>query len=143
MLELFRVATYRWLFVSNMAFFLAMQSQALVRGFLAFRLTGSEFALGGVSFAVAVPMLLVSPIGGVLADRVDRRRLILAAQGLVLVNESTVLTLYVTGRLEFWHLVGGSARDGLRHPADDARTPGDRRESGRARASLRARSRST
>jgi predicted MFS family arabinose efflux permease len=106
--ELLRVDAYRWLFVSNMAFFLAMNSQALVRGFLAFRLTGNEFALGGVSFAVAVPMLLVSPLGGVLADRVDRRRLIMAAQGLVLVSETTVLSLYATGNLQFWHLLGAA-----------------------------------
>src|SRR5688572_8401306 len=103
--DLFGVGAYRWLFISNMAFFLAMQSQALVRGFLAFRLTHSEFALGGVSFAVAVPMLLVSPLGGVLADRVDRRRLIMIAQAIVLVSESVVLALYVTDRLQFWHLV--------------------------------------
>jgi MFS family permease len=103
--DLFSVGAYRWLFISNMAFFLAMQSQALVRGFLAFRLTHSEFALGGVSFAVAVPMLLVSPLGGVLADRVDRRRLIMIAQAIVLVSESVVLALYVTDRLVFWHLV--------------------------------------
>ena len=108
MWELLRGGTYRWLFVSNMAFFLAMQSQALVRGFLAFRLTGSEFALGSVSFAVAVPMLLVSPLGGVLADRADRRRIIMAAQGLVLLSETTVLSLYVTGHLQFWHLLGAA-----------------------------------
>jgi MFS family permease len=106
--ELLRVGPYRWLVVSNLAFFLAMQSQALVRGFLAFRLTGSEFALGSVSFAVAVPMLVVAPLGGVLADRVDRRRLILAAQSLVLLSESTVLALYVTGHLQFWHLLGAA-----------------------------------
>jgi MFS family permease len=106
--ELLRIDAYRWLFASNMAFFLAMQSQALVRGFLAFEMTGNEFALGGVSFAVAVPMLLVSPIGGVLADRVDRRRLIAVAQGLVLTSESIVLTLYVTDRLAFWHLLASA-----------------------------------
>src|SRR5258705_13148955 len=105
---LLRVGAYRWLFTSNMAFFLAMQSQALVRGFLAFRLTKSEFALGGVSFAVAVPMLLVSPLGGVLADRVDRRRLIVAAQALVLISEATVLTLYALDRLVFWHLLASA-----------------------------------
>lgn len=103
--QLFRVVPYRWLLTSNVAFYLAMQSQALVRGFLAFQLTGSEFALGGVAFAVAAPMLLVSPIGGVLADRVDRRRVIMAAQVLVLVAESTVLALYVSGRLAYWHLI--------------------------------------
>jgi MFS family permease len=103
--QLFRVGPYRWLFTSNMAFYLAMQSQALVRGFLAYQLTDSEFALGGVSFAVAAPMLLVSPIGGVLADRIDRRRVIIAAQCLVLFSESIVLALYVTERLAFWHLL--------------------------------------
>ena len=103
--ELFRVGPYRWLFTSNMAFYLAMQSQSLVRGFLAYQLTHSEFALGGVSFAVAAPMLIVSPIGGVLADRIDRRRVIMAAQGLVLCSESIVLTLYVTEHLAFWHLI--------------------------------------
>jgi MFS family permease len=103
--ELFRIGPYRWLFASNLAFFLAMHSQAVVRGFLAFQLTSSEFALGAVSFAVATPMLLVSPIGGVLADRLDRRRVIMTAQALVLFSESTVLALYATDRLAFWHLV--------------------------------------
>jgi predicted MFS family arabinose efflux permease len=106
--EILQVRAYRWLLSSNVSFFLAMQSQALVRGFLAFQLTGSEFALGGVSLAVAVPMLLVSPIGGVLADRVDRRLVIAAAQGLVLVSESVTLILYATGRLQFWHLVAAA-----------------------------------
>jgi MFS family permease len=113
---LFRVTAYRWLFTSNVAFYLAMQSQALVRGFLAYKLTNSEFALGGVSFAVAAPMLLVSPIGGVLADRFDRRALIMAAQGLVLVSESTVLALYVTERLAFWHLVAAAFAMGCVFP---------------------------
>src|SRR5258705_587680 len=90
---LLRVGAYRWLFTSNVAFYLAMQSQALVRGFLAFQLTGSEFALGSVSFAVAAPMLLVSPIGGVLADPLDRRRLIMAAHGILLIIELTSLHL--------------------------------------------------
>ena len=114
--ELFRVGSYRWLFMSNTAFYLAMQSQALVRGFLAFQLTGSEFALGGVSFAVAAPMLIISPIGGVLADRVDRRRLILAAQSLVLFSESAVVMLYVTGHLAFWHLLAAALVNGSVFP---------------------------
>jgi len=105
---LLSVSAYRWLLTSNVAFFLAMQSQSLVRGFLAFKLTGSEFALGGVSFAVAAPMLLVSPLGGVLADRFDRRHLIMAAQSLVLASESTVFALYLSGRLAFWHLLAAA-----------------------------------
>ncbi len=69
---------YRWLYASNFAFFLAMSGQSIVRAWLAFELTGSELALGLVSFTVAVPMLLIAPIGGAMSDRLERRNLIAA-----------------------------------------------------------------
>jgi MFS family permease len=96
---------YRWLFTSNMAFFLAMSGQGIVRAWIAFELTGSELALGIVSFTVAVPMLLIAPIGGVMSDRFERRNLIAIGQGFVLASELVVLTLLWTDNLEFWHLV--------------------------------------
>ena len=67
---------FRWLTASNLAFFLAMGSQGVVRPYLAYHFTKDPFLLGLVSFAVALPMLLLSPFGGVAADRVDRRKLI-------------------------------------------------------------------
>jgi len=113
---LFSAGSFGWLFLSNVAFFLGMQSQGLVRGYLAYQLTGSEFALGGVSFAVAVPMLILSPFGGALADRVDRRLMIMVAQSLVLVSESSILLLYVFGELQFWHLLCSSLAMGCVFP---------------------------
>lgn len=82
-----------------------MNGQFLVRSILAYDLTGSELALGAVNLAVAIPMLVISPFGGVLADRVERRRLIMTGQALLLLNELAVLALLVTNRLEFWHLL--------------------------------------
>ncbi len=96
---------YRWLFASNMAFFLAMQGQMLVRSMVTFGLTDSPLALGLVNFAVAIPMTLLSPFGGVVADRFERRRLIAIAQAALIVSESVVLLLLVTDRLAFWHLM--------------------------------------
>ncbi|MGI9432230.1 MAG: MFS transporter [Myxococcota bacterium] len=96
---------FRWLFASNVAFFLAMGSQGVVRAWLAFKLTGSEFALGLVMFAVAVPMLFIAPIGGVVADRFERRNLIAAGQAVVVVSELVLLALIATDRLAFWHLL--------------------------------------
>jgi MFS family permease len=99
---------YRWLFASNMAFFLAMQGQMLVRSMITFELTQSPLALGFVNFAVAIPMMVLSPFGGVIADRFERRRLILLGQGALVLSETCIVLLLVTGRLEFWHLLASA-----------------------------------
>ncbi len=103
-----RIPQYRWLFASNMAFFFAMQGQMVVRLLIVWEITQDKAMLGYTSFAVAVPMVLISPFGGVIADRMDRRKLILFGQTFLASNEIILLTLLVTGRLEFWHLVVGA-----------------------------------
>ncbi|MCA9823733.1 MAG: MFS transporter, partial [Dehalococcoidia bacterium] len=99
---------FRWLYISNLAFFFAMMGQFVTRSWLAFEITDSAFALGMVNFAVAVPMLLVAPFGGVIADRVERRNLIVAGQVILLANEAAVLVLLIAGVLAFWHLLAVS-----------------------------------
>ncbi len=96
---------FRWVLLSNASFFFAMNGQFVVRSYLAFKLTDSAFALGLVNLAVSIPMLVISPFGGVIADRVEKRRLIMAGQLALLLNELLVLTLLVTGLLAFWHLL--------------------------------------
>jgi len=107
---------YRWLFASNMAFFLAMQGQMLVRSMITFELTRSPLDLGLVNFAVAIPMMLLSPFGGVVADRFERRRLILLGQGALILSELCVVGLLVTGRLEFWHMMATASVIGCIFP---------------------------
>lgn len=107
---------YRWLLGSNITFFLALHGQAVVRSWLTFELTGSKLALGQVSAAVAIPMLVMAPFGGVIADRMARRRLIHAAQAAVLVSELILLWLLATDRLQFWHLLCGTVVMGLAFP---------------------------
>jgi MFS family permease len=100
------VPAYRWLFSGNIGFFFAMQGQAMiVRPWIAYQMTGSALALGAVSFAAALPMIFFPPLGGVLADRHDRRNLILLFQSVVIVNEILGLTLFATGWLRYWHLI--------------------------------------
>jgi MFS family permease len=101
----FDSSQFRWLFLSNTIFFLAMGGQQVLRSWLVFDLTGSELALGLISAVVAVPMLIISPLGGAVADRFDRRTLIAAGQATVVLSEGVVLTLYLTGILQFWHLL--------------------------------------
>jgi len=96
---------FRWLYASNILFFFAMNGQFVVRSILAYDLTGSKLALGLINLMVAIPMLVVSPFGGVIADRVERRGLIMAGQAMLLANEVVILILLITGQLAFWHLM--------------------------------------
>ena len=54
--------------------------QAVAQSWLVYRLTGSSLLLGLVGFASQIPVFLLSPIGGVVADRYDRRRIVVATQ---------------------------------------------------------------
>ena len=100
--------SFRWLFSSNLAFFFAMGSQQVVRAWLAYDLTGSEFALGMTMLAAAVPMFFMAPIGGVVADRLDRRSVIMAGQALGFASQALILLLIVTDNLVFWHLIASA-----------------------------------
>jgi MFS family permease len=99
------VSQFRWLLTSNTTFFLGMGGQQVLRAWLVYRLTASELALGLISAAVAVPMLLVAPLGGVVADRFDRRNLVAAGQATAFLGELVMLMLLLSGRLRYWHLV--------------------------------------
>jgi MFS family permease len=98
---------FRWLWSGNVAFFFAMQSMSMVlRTSLAYELAGGNpLAIGSVTFIVAIPMVLLAPLGGVLADRMDRRRLIATCQAILLASEGTTCALFATGALRFWHLL--------------------------------------
>lgn len=96
-----RYEQFRWLYISNICFMFAMMAQFLVRSVLAYDLTDSGFALGIVNFVVAIPMLVVSPLGGAMADRLDRRKLILFVQTAVIFDEALVFFLLITDQLTF------------------------------------------
>src|SRR5271169_6016324 len=52
--------------------------QNVAQAWLVYRLTGSSFLLGAVGFEDPVPVFLLSPIGGIVADRAQRRRVVIA-----------------------------------------------------------------
>ncbi len=107
-LGLLRERSFFWLLLSNSAFFLAMSGQMISRSILAFDLTGDAAGLSFINVSVALPMLLFSPLGGALADRLERRGLVAAAQTLLVTSEVAILVLYLSGLLEFWHLLVGA-----------------------------------
>jgi len=103
---------FSWYFVGNLTFFMAMQMQMILRGFLAFQITDAATALGLIAASVAVPMLIVAPIAGTVADRVDKRKLLMVSQTGSAVSALVMALLIITGNVEFWHLVAVSVVTG-------------------------------
>jgi len=86
--------------------------QVVARGWLVYEMTSSPLALGMVSAAFGVPLLLFSLYGGTIADRVPKRNLIMFSQ---IANGSFTLIIAVlitTGHIELWHLIAAAAASG-------------------------------
>lgn len=82
-----------------------MQMQVVARGYLAYDLTGKNSALGAVMIAFGVPQLILGLWGGVLADRLPKRNLLLTCQMIIALNSAWVATMIELGRIEFWMLI--------------------------------------
>lgn len=111
-----KIPQYRWLFAGNIAFYFAMQGQILTRSILAWELTHRELALAQINLAVAIPMLLGSLVGGAIADRLEKRKLLIAGQLFIVLNECFILFLLLTDTLEFWNLVVAATFMGFMFP---------------------------
>ncbi len=101
----FQSVDFRRLFIS---FFFASASRwalVLAQSWLVFDLSGSSFAVGLTFFAGAVQFVVVGPFAGAVADRVDRRKLALAALMLSLAASLVLALLTFTGLVEVWHVV--------------------------------------
>lgn len=87
--------------------------------FFAYELTRSAAYLGSVSFSFGIPILLFAVYGGVLADRVDRRRLVVATQLCWLAPPLFLLALSVLGLILPWHLIAAGLAVGFIHAFDN------------------------
>ena len=99
------VPRYRILWFGTLFSFLAMQMQIIARGYLAYDLTGSNTALGGVMIAFGVPQLLLALWGGVVADRMAKRNVLIVWTSAVATGSALLTIAIATGRTEYWMLV--------------------------------------
>ncbi len=95
---------YSRLWRANLGTTMSFWMQSLAQGWLVVELTDSEFILGLLAFFRSIPMLLLSPFGGVLADRVDRVRLLISMQILMSLSGLSVGVLVALNAVDIWHL---------------------------------------
>jgi len=110
--ESLAVPEFRRLWWGGIFVFLAMQTQQIARSWLAYELTGTNTALGGVLIGFGIAGLIAIPTGGVLADRFNKRTILVSTQ---LINTVTALALAAaieTGVIEYWMIVVASVVGG-------------------------------
>lgn len=74
-------------------------------GWLTYQITGSAFLLGAVNGFRSLPMLLLGPFGGVAADRLDRKRLMLFTQLFLMAVTAGFATVVITGHAHVWNII--------------------------------------
>ena len=79
--------------------------QMMAQGWVVAGLTTSAFTLGLMNFASGIPMLVLTTWGGILADRLDKRRILLATQVVQIAIALWIGWLVARGTVTVWHLI--------------------------------------
>lgn len=87
--------------------------QQVAQAWLIYNLSHSAFLLALDPVLATVPMFLFSLVGGVVADRVDRRYILIASQCIQLACASALTVLAATGHVRVWHMLAASFISGI------------------------------
>jgi MFS family permease len=87
--------------------------QTVAQSWLVYRLTGSALLLGSVGFASQIPVFLMAPVGGTVADRSNRHRVIVITQTASMVLALILAGLTLFGIVKVWHIFVLAALLGL------------------------------
>ena len=96
---------YRLLFFSLLPGTLGMMMAVVAFGFVAYAISGSATTLALVNLGWGIPMFLLSPLAGEVADRFPRRNVLLATQGVVGLSAVLAAVLIATGVIQVWQLM--------------------------------------
>jgi len=87
--------------------------QIVAQGWLIYRLSHSPFLLALDQFLGGIPIFLFSLIGGVVADRAERRKILLGSQYVQMASATILTVLVATGHVHVWHMLCLSFISGL------------------------------
>lgn len=99
-----RYTNYRKWFAGQVLSLMGTWMQSVAQGWLVYQLTGSKFALGTISFVGTLPTVFLMLPGGVIADRVPKRKLLIITQSSMLIFAFVLAALAWTNTLQVWHI---------------------------------------
>jgi len=110
----FQVANFRWLFAGRVTSNMARQMRVFLRAWMVLELTDSPLLMGLVVSSLSWPMLVLPFVGGVMADRFDRKRLLQWTESLLTVLWFVVAFSVLLGakdigpevlQVQWWHFI--------------------------------------
>jgi MFS family permease len=104
---------FRLFFAGQLISLIGTWMQNVAQAWLVYRLTGSPVLLGAAGFASQIPVFLLAPVGGVVADRYSRHRLVIGTQTAALLLAFALAALTLSGTVRIWHIFALSALLGV------------------------------
>lgn len=109
MFRAFRSRNYRLFFAGQGLAFTGMWMQQVALGWLVYKLTNSPLMLGLVSFAGLFPSIFTAPIAGLVCDRLEKRKIIIAADMVLALSAFALAALAFIHIIAPWHIIAISA----------------------------------
>jgi MFS family permease len=101
----FKHRNYQLYFGGQLVSVIGTWMQIIAQSWMVYQLSHSELMLGIVGFASAIPVLFISPWGGVVVDSVPKRRLLVATQVGAMLLAFTMAALSFSGLLQVWQII--------------------------------------
>lgn len=114
----FRHRDFRLFWSGQLVSLIGTWMQSVGQSWLVLELTGSPFQLGLVNALQFTPILLLSPVGGALSDRLGKRRILLVTQAAMMLQALVLAVLVRSGHVRYWHVAGLAAIYGLGRAID-------------------------
>ena len=113
MLRALRSRNFQLFFSGQLISLVGTWMDTIAEAWLVYRLTGSSLLLGTVAFASQIPVFLMAPLGGMAADRWDRRSIVIATQSTSMILALALAILTLTGRIHVWEVIALAALMGV------------------------------
>jgi MFS family permease len=113
-----RYRNYRLWFFGQMTSQMGSWVQSVAQGWMVYQLTGSELALGTIPFIGSLPTLFLMLPAGVIADRVPRKKVLLATQTVFMLLAFALALLAATGVMRVWHIYALAVCTGIANSFD-------------------------
>jgi MFS family permease len=117
-LRALRHRNYQLFFGGQLISLIGTWMQMVAQSWLVYRLTGSAVLLGFVGFSSQIPVFLLAPVGGSVADRYHRRRILVATQTTAMLLAFVLAALTLTGFVQVWHIFALAALLGVTNAFD-------------------------
>ncbi len=104
-LGVFRHRNYRLFFSGQLVSVMGSWMQTVAQAWLVYSMTHSPFLLGLTTFCAQVTVFFLAPFGGMVADRVDRRRMVQITQAAAMVQAALLAGLTLGGVVQVWEII--------------------------------------